>query len=243
MERGPVRGAVVEGIRAVAHRVGYDIRRWHPERTFAASRDRILRETRATVALDVGAWVGEWAREVRDGGFGGRIVSFEPQGRAFATLEERAASDPRWDCVQLALGSEEAAAEMNISAAGFTNSLLRVEQVVLDGVPAARPTATETVQVKRLDGMADELGAERLYLKIDTQGYEMEVLRGAEPLLPVVHAIEIELSLVANYKDQSLFGETVEYLRSLEFELAALQPGFYHPSGRLLQADGIFQRD
>src|SRR5919108_3924453 len=75
-----------------------DVRRWSPAGVALARRLRILDDSGVTVVLDVGANRGQFASELRIGGYGGRIVSFEPPATAYARLQQAAADDPLWGC-------------------------------------------------------------------------------------------------------------------------------------------------
>jgi len=82
-----------------------------------------------------------------------------------------------------------------------------------------------------------------VFLKIDVQGFEIEVLQGATTLLPRLCAIQLELSLVPLYQGAPVMTEVIRYLDERGFELFQLQPGFRDErDGRLLQADGYFVR-
>ncbi len=82
-----------------------------------------------------------------------------------------------------------------------------------------------------------------VYLKIDVQGLELEVLRGAESLLDQVAAVESELSLTPLYEQGATFVDVVDHLDTRGFHLVSLAPVFIDPrDGRLLQLDGVFTR-
>ena len=85
--------------------------------------------------------------------------------------------------------------------------------------------------------------ARRPYLKIDTQGYERQVLDGAKKAIPYLAGMQLELSMAPLYEKQHDFIETIEWIEEMGFELFGLEPEFYDPqTSRLLQVDAIFQR-
>ena len=103
----------------------------------------------------------------------------------------------------------------------------------------------QSAPMRRLDSVAGEtLGNHRnVYLKIDTQGYELEVLKGAHDLLQRVRAVEVELSLAPIYKDQPLLPEVMAHLLMAEYHPIWIERGFLHPqSGHMLQVDALFVR-
>ena len=82
------------------------------------------------------------------------------------------------------------------------------------------------------------------FIKIDVQGYEWEVLRGAEKLINELKGIQIELSLLPLYDGQKLYKEIMEYIYDCHFKLYMIYPGFTdQKNGRMLQMDGVFFRD
>ena len=100
--------------------------------------------------------------------------------------------------------------------------------------------------MRTLDSLVGEWTDQRgaIGLKLDVQGYEAQVLRGASGTLPRVVFLEIELSLVPLYAGQTLFIDMLEHVRSLGFSLVNVNSGFTDPrTGRVLQLDGIFLRN
>jgi FkbM family methyltransferase len=194
--------------------------------------------------VDGGAYRGAYGSELRASGFGGKIISYEPQSDAFGSLAERCRADENWRCERLALGDRDGTDEMYLSQEGPTNSLLVVESDYTDHNPDAVPTRTEEVSVRRLDSIAGHRGLEgRLYVKLDVQGFELNALRGAEGCLDRIVAVEIELSLTPVYQGQPLVVEVVKYLDLKGFStVRTLDPHLWHPAGALVQVDGIFTR-
>jgi FkbM family methyltransferase len=211
----------------------------------AVRRARILAWQQIDVVLDVGANAGQYGSALRRAGFGGRIVSFEPLTEAFARLAAMAEHDPLWDCRQLALGAQPGPARLNVSADLEASSMLPMEERHVRHWPPSAYVGVEDIAVERLDSIAPTLGLRdrRTYLKLDVQGYELEVLRGAETTLDCVCAIEAELSLVALYGGGPLLEEVVQYVDCRGFELVSIEGITEEPeTGQMLQLDGIFVR-
>jgi FkbM family methyltransferase len=222
-----------------------DVRRWSPAGVALARRMRILDDNDVTVVLDVGANRGQFASELRIGGYGGRIVSFEPLAMAHAGLQQAAADDPLWECRRVALSDVDGETELHVSENAVSSSLLDMEARHLEAAPASRYVATERVPQARLDALADELRLpeDGVYLKLDVQGSEAKALEGARPALTRVVAIETELSLVPLYHDQLLFREMLDLLDDAGYDLVSLEPAYADPrTGHVLQVDGIFVR-
>ena len=196
--------------------------------------------------LDVGASKGQYGSWLRKAGFKGRIISYEPVKQAHKLLVKRSRKDNNWIVPPpTALGDEKGRKEINVSQNLASSSFLDVSGTHLKSAQRAGYVSAETVDIRRLDAVAAEHlePDDRLFLKIDVQGYEDRVLKGAEGILPVILGIQVELSSVPLYKDQVLFNEAVNDLLKRGFELYELIPGLRDKkSGRLYQFDGIFFR-
>src|SRR5262249_21217973 len=74
--------------------------------------------------IDVGAHAGEYGRMLREIGYTGRIVSFEPVPEHYARLSEALGHDPQWRGRQIALGAADGHADMHVFKASTFASLL-----------------------------------------------------------------------------------------------------------------------
>ncbi len=232
-------------VRSVLHRAGLELGRFRPEHVLYARRAEVLRERRIDVVFDVGANAGQFAAGVRADGYKGRIVSFEPLADAFEELSRKAADDSAWDCRRVALGERDGEAELNRAANSQSSSLLPMHERHAAAAPGSAYVGSERVTVAGLDSLREELfrPGDRVYLKLDVQGYELPVLRGASETLAQVEAVECELSLAPLYEGQALFPEVLEHLEAAGFDLVLLERVFNDArTGRLLQLDGLFLR-
>jgi FkbM family methyltransferase len=233
------------GVHASLRRVGLDLVRYDPERAPEERRAGLIRDRRIEVVLDVGANNGPFAKQLRRAGYAGRIVSFEPQAGTFAELIAASRADPLWECHQIALGASDTEAVLHVAGNTSSSSLLEMAPAHVAAAPESRYLASEVVAVKRLDTLQNQLFVDdvRAYLKIDVQGFELEVLRGGQEVLCRVDLVECELSLVPLYEGAPLAHELIRHLEDRGFHLLALDTVFVDPkTGRLLQVDGLFAR-
>jgi FkbM family methyltransferase len=206
---------------------------------------RLLRDHRIDVVLDVGANAGQYGTELRELGFGGRIVSFEPLSDAFAKLRKAAEGDARWECVRTAVGERAGTATIHVAANSYSSSLLPMLAAHEAAAPGSGYVGTEEVPMEPLEALLARhvRPDERVYLKIDTQGYERKVLESAGAALGRIAGVQLELSIVPLYEGVELLPEMLLWLRSLGFTLVSLEPGYADPaSGQLLQVDGVLFR-
>ena len=194
--------------------------------------------------LDVGANVGQYSALLRSAGYRGRIISFEPLADAYARLSHRASRDSGWTAVNSAVGSEPGELEINVSANSFSSSILPMSEAHLTADPHSAYVSTQKVPVTTVKDLVAEHGVDPTctLLKVDTQGYEGEVLAGAGGLLGQFGALQLELSFVELYDGQKLYEELTSHVQSLGFTLWSIDPGISAPDGRLLQCDGLFLR-
>ena len=207
---------------------------------------RLLNVFGITDVIDVGANAGQFGHRVIDSGFKGNVISFEPLTSAHRQLVRRAEKYPQWIVPpNMALGRDSRSITINVSDNSVSSSILPIDTAHLKAAPRSRYLGTETVEQKRLDEVINDHVRKdsRLHLKIDTQGYELEVLEGASGVLEQVILCQMELSLKPLYAGQPLMADVLDRFESMDFELFDLSPGFRDSSsGRLLQCDGFFTR-
>jgi FkbM family methyltransferase len=227
----------------LANALGYEVH----ELSLSAPRRRLRMMQRLGInfVLDVGANVGDYSAGLRRTGYEGRIWSYEPLQAAFGLLEEAAASDDLWKAINCGCGATTASATINVAKNSESSSLLPMLASHLASGPESQYISNETISLCSLDdSVIPSLNSgDNLWLKIDAQGYEAEVLKGATRLMPHVSALEIELSLVPLYQGQLLIGEMITNLYQLDFRLVAVapKPVFCEPkTGYSLQIDGVF---
>jgi FkbM family methyltransferase len=228
-------------------RLGWDVRRTAYPSSEEILLARFLTVAQPSTVFDVGANVGQYGHSLRKCGFTGRIVSFEAIPSVHAQLSAVAARDRDWIVAPCcALGRAQGEARINLARNSVSSSLLSMNDVHLKAAPDSKYIASETVRVERLDDIARPLLPKdgRLFLKVDTQGYEEEVLAGADLILKSVSAMQLELSVVPLYQAAPSLRRILELCEGLGFQLHGLIPGFYEEkSGRLLQMDGLFLRN
>jgi FkbM family methyltransferase len=206
----------------------------------------MLRSNGIDVIFDVGANNGQFGQLLRSLGYRGRIVSFEPLGSVWERLAEARSNDSFWTVAdRVALGSEDGEIEINVSKMTGSSSVLQMLKIHTEVAPGSEYVSKERVPLKRLDTVGPEYLRDdsRLFIKIDTQGFEAEVLKGATKLLDRTVGLLLELSFIPLYKDQSLYDEMINSVKTMGFDMWAISPGISDPrTGRLLQADATFFR-
>lgn len=228
---------VIQQLLTKAH---WDIHRGVP---LAIHRQAVLRRLGEVSVLDVGGNEGLYGAAMRQGGFAGPLFSFEPLPDAFALLAARAAKDPLWTAVNAACGETPGTLQIHKAKNSVSSSILSMSKTHEDAAPAsmyvgeAIPCDVITLD----DYLRQHAPPQRFYLKMDVQGFEDRVLRGAHETLDRVDAIETEVSFTDLYEGQAGWHQMLGGLLD-EFELADIRPGFRAHDYRLLQADVLLLR-
>lgn len=200
--------------------------------------------------LDVGANVGGFRKFLRNEvGFGGRIVSFEPVPSVYAALAATAAADPAWRGMQMALGDADDRLEIHVTSRTTMSSFLTRDEARLKGLGyqhllnVTDVVGTEQVPVRRLDSVFDEvIGGRRdarVFLKCDTQGFDLKVIAGAALSLPAIMALQIELSFKPIYEGAPAYADVLERMTDLGFDVTGVFPVRHDEVGRIVNFDCV----
>jgi FkbM family methyltransferase len=231
--------------RSVIEATGHQIRKTSVYTSQKLRHRLLFSQLQIDLILDIGANTGQFARQCRAAGYNGSILSFEPSATAHAALLQSAADDPLWNVAdRMALGAANGEIEINIAANSYSSSILPMLDSHLSAAPASQYLHKEKVPIHRLDDvLPPDDPNRRIFLKLDVQGYESQVLAGATRLLPRTIAVQLEMSLLPLYEGEVLMPEICATMTASGFELWDLEPSFRDPiTGRLLQLDGIFTR-
>ena len=198
--------------------------------------------------FDVGANAGQYAHMLRaDVGYKGDIISFEPIPELAQRLRAEAASERSWFVEELALDEHDGQASFNVLAVDRMSSLHGVSttgtglfknQTQLSRRIEVR-TSTIAIQLRRYQ---DKLGFKRPFLKMDTQGHDVSVAKGAGDQLSQFVGLQSELAVKRLYDDSPSFEEALEFYRARGFELSAMVPNNVGFFPRLLEIDCIMYR-
>ncbi len=230
-------------IRLLVNKLGYEVhkRSWFP----LPRRQELIQRFGINFVVDVGANSGQYSSELRKGGYQGRLWSYEPMRSAFADLEKASASDDLWRAINCGCGAKAGSATINVAGNSQSSSLLPMLGKHTSDAPESAYVSQETISICSLDEsvMPNLKTDDKVWLKIDTQGYEAEVLKGAGCLIPRVDVLECELSLVPLYEGQPLIDEMISTIYRMGFRMVGVSPVFFEPrTSYALQIDGTFLR-
>jgi FkbM family methyltransferase len=225
---------------------GYDLVQFPQPRSHAENVTEILRGLGINLVIDVGANVGQTGISLRSIGYRGAIASFEPAARSFAQLRDEAANDPLWTAHCLALGARAERRTLNGPAQSQLASFLVPNDFGTSYYNGSSGEEKELVDVERLDALFRQLVASithpRVFLKIDAQGFDLEVLAGAEGCLDAILAVQVELALKPTYAGSPDYREVIEVLNERGFEVSGFFPVSRDERLRLLDFDCVLVR-
>lgn len=179
--------------------------------------------------FDVGANRGQYAMMLRDIGFRGPIISYEPNPDIAQELRRLSANDPAWHIEELALDREAGPAIFHLmnnsefsslhAPASDQLNIFEGPNTIARDVPVMRATLAEELPKWR-----DRLGFKRPFLKMDTQGNDHSVVMGAGDVLQVFVGLQSELAIRKIYEGATGFSECLASYMARGFELSALVP-------------------
>ena len=236
-----------ELVRKGATRVGCQLGRLPSMESLGEHLREVFDELRINCVLDVGAHVGQYGRFLRNIGYEGQIVSFEPIGANCAVLERRSARDSRWTTFRLALGNENAMVPMNVAHVTQFSSFLTPNRYSLDRFDGfSNVDRVEMVEMKRLDAIFDACvapaGDARVFLKLDTQGYDLNVLEGAGGCAHRLLGLQSELSVKPLYEGMTGYICAMSSLNRMGFELTGVFPVLRDERLRIVEFDSVMVR-
>lgn len=205
--------------------------------------EKLLRHLACEMVVDIGANRGQFSLVARNCCPNSRIVSFEPLISPSEKFVSIFSNDKNTVLMRFAIGPAVSTVHMHVSAQDDSSSILPIGKLQETVFPGTNEVRTEVIDVVSLDRqlIATDIASPAL-LKIDVQGYEMEVLKGCESLLSRFDYVYCECSFIELYEGQALADSIIDWLLDRGFNLA----GFYNPSfdqrGISVQADLFFKK-
>jgi len=236
-----------ELVRRGATRVGCRIGKLPGVELLGAHLATLFDRLKINVVLDVGAHVGQYARFVRNIGYQGHIVSFEPVRANFAVLEQRCASDDKWTARRVALGNEAGTVPINVTnVTQFSSFLPRSGYSREEFGNLSEVVRTEMVDMRRLDSVLEEgvggVKDPRIFLKLDTQGFDLKVLDGVGAHAEQIVALQSEIAVKPIYDGMTGYMEAIASMNDRGYELTGLFPVLRDRDLRIVEFDCVMIR-
>lgn len=193
--------------------------------------------------LDVGANKGQFSLAAHYFYPEAIIHSFEPLPEVYDTLKHNTRKTTAINTYNFALGSTTGVLEFFSNAYSHASSALHVSHLQQALLPHTTSINQVKVPVKQMDELLDKIAfAAPVLLKIDVQGFEKEVLKGAANSLRQIDYLLFESSFVPMYDGEPLFDEMHNFVKSLGFEFIAPVGFFQTDDLQILQMDLLYKR-
>lgn len=210
---------------------------------------RIFERHQVECVFDVGANDGAYVQWLRkEVGYPGHVVSFEPIPAQVAVLEKKAANDPSWMICPFALGRSEGTQLFHVMESDVFSSFLKPDGTQpkkyadSNRIQTTLPVQVSTV-AKVWDDVRNKFGLSRLYLKMDTQGFDLEVFAGAVPVVESIVALQSEVAFRRIYVGAADFDQASKVFAGAGFRPSMLHPISFDEGLGVIEADGVFVRN
>jgi FkbM family methyltransferase len=191
------------------------------------------------LVIDVGAHEGHWTEAVLEIAPRAQILAFEPQEVPRQAFVNRLGSDPRVTIDPRGVAGTEGTREMRVLSADVGSSFYSPHERLDDLYGSGwEETGAITVSTTTLDAAVGD--REVAVLKVDVQGAEVEVLRGASQTLSRTAAVMVEVLFIHHYDGDATFATLHDLMRDAGFELTGFSPPALSPQGVLLHCDAFY---
>ncbi|KQR33625.1 hypothetical protein ASF91_06490 [Rhizobium sp. Leaf155] len=204
-----------------------------------------LKRRGTSLFLDVGANTGQTGLGLRAAGWEGKIISFEPLRDCFAQLTAEAEADGNWKALNFAIGDRDGLTEIGVSRNRVSSSIRKASDLLLTIFEPVTYESTDEVKIAKLDSITQGMFLETdvVHLKIDTQGYEREVITGAIETLRHIDSVRMEVAVSEVYEGEMTIPEAIILMKSLGFLLVDIWSGWRHPRTKeVLYFDLLFRK-
>jgi FkbM family methyltransferase len=204
-----------------------------------------IREAGIRTVIDVGAHSGEFSSAMHAVLPDAHIYAFEPLEDCHRRLRQRLGGNGSLDSFQVAVGERRGEIEFWRSSFPKSSSALAMSTLHQTAFPWSAKNERLTVQLETLDHcIGDRELPGKVFLKIDVQGYDDRVLKGASQLLKRIDYVLVEVSFRPLYEGQAKFHDIYDILRTEGFSYAGNMEQLLSPQdGSVLQADALFVRN
>ncbi|MFA7359803.1 MAG: FkbM family methyltransferase [Candidatus Kapaibacterium sp.] len=225
---------------------GYTFEKINIRKDYILRRIKLLNYYNIDLVLDIGANVGQYAEGLFKNKYRGDVISFEPLKNEFNILESKAKFSNNWKALNYAFGNTEGKGVINIAGNTDSSSLLDMLPIHEIIRPSSKYIGKEDIYINKIDSVFNKLtlGYNNVFVKIDAQGYEFNILEGGVKSLKNIVGLQLEMSFDPLYKDEKLLCEIIGYLSQYNFKLMSIEPGTVdYNTGRMYQIDGIYFKD
>lgn len=202
------------------------IRNWikskRPKHTNVDGRISLIMESNnIDLVLDIGANFGQTAEKLRKMVYTGKIISFEPVRQCYDVLIKKSETDKNWEIYDMVAVSDKIGkTEINVMENTDMSSLLKPSKLMEKAIPNSGKSNKQTISTTTLDYVVSKYSKKykNIYVKIDTQGFEYNILKASKTALKKIKGLQLEMSLFPNYDGEKTFEHIIPILQKNGFE-------------------------
>jgi FkbM family methyltransferase len=212
-----------------------------PSQRLTIARNAILKK--CDFIVDIGANDGQWISAVRRSNIGIKAIFIEPLPTNFQRLTS--IDFKNIDFLNYAIGNQNGEITINeASNSGLSSSILQMGSAHKSAAPDIKFSRKLKIKITKLSKVLKDYKFNKIFVKIDTQGYELDILKSIDSdNWKNIYAFEVEVNLVATYRNCGLIEDVIALLRSKGFHPYRVEPGFGVPNlGQQLQMDVLFKK-
>jgi FkbM family methyltransferase len=202
----------------------------------------VLEKYRIDLVIDVGANRGQFSQMLRDTGYKGDILSFEPVSSSFEILNRISKKDSKWKSIKLGLGDKTEQNNINVFDSTHFSSLLNPSNFGKEVFRQIESSRQEIIQIDTLDNILLQeglLGNRRIFLKMDTQGYDLNVFKGAKKSLNNIVGLLSEISFIPIYNNMPPYRQALEEFERNDFAVSGLFPVVRNTDLSIIEMDCV----
>ena len=212
----------------IARAFGHELIKYRKHPTSNSHIINLIKHYKIDLILDVGANHGQFGKMLRDEGYKGEIHSFEPVSKAFEHLSRTCLNDQKWFAHKIAMGDTCGEQTVNITESSDLSSFLNPNDFGKEKYKRIKVLHKETVEVSTIDSFLTtqiaDFDKKQIVLKMDTQGYDLKVFKGALNTIANIVCIVSELSLIPIYSGMSHYLDSLRKYEEYGFVVTGLYP-------------------
>ena len=214
--------------KSIAKIFGYELIKRKKNPSSSTHLINLINNNDIDLVLDVGANKGQFGLMLRKEGYDGEIHSFEPVSNTFNLLNQACVDDNKWFPNKTAMGKESGEETIHITKSSDLSSFLNPNDFGKDKYEKIKVTNTETVPINTIDSYLanniDNYKNKNILLKMDTQGYDLNVFSGAINSLKNISCILSEISLIPIYSGMPHYLDSLKNYEQHGFIVTGLYP-------------------
>lgn len=226
--------------------LGLDVKRSISQSSLESHLIALFRLYNINLVIDVGANAGQYGQMLRSIGYRGQILSFEPLRAPFEKLISISRRDPKWCAINVALGDKVEKKSINIYSSSVFSSMLQMNEFGREKYSGHGNVESQSIEIDTLDNKIksiDHFKDKNIFLKMDTQGYDLKVLAGAKETLNQCYGLQSEVSFKQIYDGMPTYRESLDVFEAEKFMVSGMFPVSRNSDFSIIEADFVLVRN